>query len=104
MLNNVDLDFKRVNSLATDTCSTMRSLWELIHKDEDLQHVFTVPCDSHGLRLLIKDILEQISWFKTVFASAQSMSTKFRTSPKQLSILRRHQKTKKAFSAAVITR
>jgi hypothetical protein len=100
----VDGDFSRVNSLATDTCSTMRSLWTLFNQDPDTKHVFTIPCDSHGLQLLIKNILEKIQWFKEVFNIAQGISTKFRSSPKQLSILRKHQQKRRAFIAAVITR
>lgn len=82
----------------------MRNLWALIKADPQTKHIFTVPCDSHGLQLLIKDILEEIEWFTKVFAVAQKIGTKFRTSPKQLSILQQHQVKKRAFIAAVITR
>ena len=46
-----------INSLATDTCGTMRSLWaKLKHKDQ-YKRAFFIPCDSHGIQLLIKDVL-----------------------------------------------
>jgi hypothetical protein len=82
----------------------MRKVWAVFNQDPNTKHIFTVPCDSHGLQLLIKDILEQIEWFKTIFNTTQRISTKFRTSPKQLSILHLHQEKKKAFIVAVITR
>ena len=45
---------QRVNSLATDTCATMQKVWRLLEKEEKLRHVSFVPCDAHGLQLLIK--------------------------------------------------
>lgn len=48
----------RINSMATDTCNTMRAVWRTLAADNRTQHVFFVPCDSHGLQLLIKDISE----------------------------------------------
>ncbi|KAN0067832.1 hypothetical protein V8E54_014079 [Elaphomyces granulatus] len=47
----------RINSLTTDTCSTMRSLWELLRTYDRFKYALFVPCDSHGLQLLIKDII-----------------------------------------------
>jgi hypothetical protein len=52
------LDLKRMSSLSTDTCATMQKTWTGLEKHPLLKHLFFVPCDSHGLQLLIKDILE----------------------------------------------
>ena len=52
----------KVNSLATDICATMRSLWNQIQRTSELRHVFCVSCDSHGIQLFLKDIFEKISW------------------------------------------
>jgi hypothetical protein len=46
-----------INSL---TCSTMRSLWELLRTYDRFKYALFVPCDSHGLQLLIKDIISHI--------------------------------------------
>lgn len=48
----------RIGSMTTDTCSTMRLFWQLAEKTSELAHVIFVPCDSHGLQLLIKDLCE----------------------------------------------
>jgi Protein of unknown function (DUF 659) len=46
-----------INSLATDTCTTMRSLWAKLKHKPGYNHTFFVPCDSHRIQLLIKDVL-----------------------------------------------
>lgn len=51
-------DTKRVASLTTDTCAVMRGTWSALEKHPKLTHALFIPCDSHGLRLLIKDFLE----------------------------------------------
>ena len=52
----------RVNSHTTDTCNLIRALWKFFKKDPCLEHIFCAPCDSHGIQLLIKDILS-IKWY-----------------------------------------
>jgi hypothetical protein len=52
-------DLSRVSSLTTDTCTTMRSTWTGLESVNQLSHVLFILCDSHGLQLLIKDLLEQ---------------------------------------------
>lgn len=42
-------DFSRVNSMATDTCNTMRSVWNRLQCDSRLQHALFVPCDRYVL-------------------------------------------------------
>jgi hypothetical protein len=51
-------DLKRLGALSTDTCSTQQASWAKLKSDPDLAHVFGIGCDSHGIQLIIKDIVE----------------------------------------------
>lgn len=97
----------RVNSIITDTCSTMRAVWRLFNRDPKTQHIFTIPCESHGLQLLVKDVLEHEPFFE-IISNAQKIATHFKKSKLQLAILREHQQElygrQYAFCLAVITR
>jgi hypothetical protein len=53
-------NFSCISSLTTDTCTTMRNTWTGLEKQDLLSHVLFIPCDSHGLQLLIKDLLNQL--------------------------------------------
>ena len=55
-LSNHRLD--RINSIANDTCKTMRGMWKEVQKFEDLKHCLFIPCDSHGIQLLVGDLLK----------------------------------------------
>jgi len=79
----------RVNSIITDTCSTMRAVWRLFNHDPKTQHIFTIPCESHGLKLLVKDVLEHEPFFD-IISKAQKIATHFKKSKLQLAILREH--------------
>jgi hypothetical protein len=100
-------DLSRVNALTTDTCSTMMSMWDKLHANSATNHILTIPCDSHGIQLLIKDLLD-LGGIKTVWKQANSIISSFRSSPKQLKYLRIIQKREygrqKALIASVITR
>lgn len=80
-------DLKRVNSIATDTCPIMLKMWKELRQFSELRHCFTIPCDSHGLQLLIKDILKLDSC-KTTLQEAQCIVKLFKTSPLQHARLR----------------
>jgi hypothetical protein len=69
-------DPKRIGSLTSDTCATMRKAWVSIEEDPRLVHCFVVPCDSHGLQLFIKDIFE-LELFSATIAQAQTMVSTF---------------------------
>jgi hypothetical protein len=43
------LDLKRISSLSTDTCATMRNTWTSIENHLLLSYTLVVPCNSHGL-------------------------------------------------------
>lgn len=97
----------QINSLITDTCATMRAVWSLVQNDTRTTHVFCIPCDSHGLQLLIKDLLS-IEPFQTLLEQAQTIALFFRKAKLQYAILREHQMkiwgNYKAFILSVITR
>lgn len=76
----------RVNCIGTDTCSTMKAMWSEIRKFPEMRHVFFVPCDSHGLQLLLGDILK-LPFFADIMQKAQSIVIAFRGSNKELAIL-----------------
>jgi Protein of unknown function (DUF 659) len=100
-------DLKRINTVATDTCPTMLAAWELMRSDPELSHIFFIPCDSHGLQLLVKDIVSLPS-FKIILDKAQSVAKAFKNSPLQLARLRVIQKAvyneHRSLCLSVITR
>jgi hypothetical protein len=79
---------KKINSVALDTCPTQRKAIRLMQQMPGLQHVFMVGCDSHGLQLLLGDLIKQIPLIKHVLDIAQSIVTSFSNSAKMLAILR----------------
>lgn len=85
----------------------MRSTWADLQQRPQFSHVFMVPCDSHGLQLLIKDLLTLPS-IDVVFKKCQSIISHFNHSPLQLSILRAIQMEEygeeKSLLSAIITR
>ena len=89
------------NSLATDTCSAMRSLHTKIREDTRFKHVFFVLCDSHGIQLFIKKIFELLIYFP-IFKKAQSIAASFSHSRLQLAIFREKQATQYGRNYAII--
>jgi len=85
----------------------MLSTWRCLHDYDDLKHMFFIPCDSHGLQLLIKDLLS-LPPLKLLLDQAQAVVKAFHKSRLQLARLREHQITlyskKQALCIAVITR
>lgn len=79
-----------MNSVATDTCNTIRSLWEILHTKERFKRTFFILCDSHGLQLLIKDIVED-PMFNDTMSDANYITAYFRGANKQLALLRHYQ-------------
>lgn len=72
-----------------------------------MKHVFFVPCDSHGLQLLVKDLLS-LPHYRDINEKAQTIVKAFKNAPLQLSHLRAFQrqiyKKEKALVLSVITR
>ena len=100
-------DLQRINSIATDTCPTMLSAWGCLRACPELRHVFCIPCDSHGIQLLIKDLLS-FGCVTDIIAQAQMVAKTFKNSPLQLSRLRQYQVAaygeKRTLCLSVITR
>lgn len=104
-------DLLRWNSICTDTCSTMRSMHQLLEKEVATKHVFTVLCDSHGLQLFVKDIFdhqEGVPYYISALADASYLSNTLRKTKLSLSIIRRvateNNLSFRAFATAAITR
>src|SRR5579859_5069021 len=80
-------DPTRVNSVTMDICSTMFSMWEQFEHYEDFKQCLFIPCDSHGIQLLIKDILHLL-YFSNVLQQAQLVAKSFRKALLQFTHLR----------------
>jgi len=63
----------RLISLATDTCSTNQNVWTQLSNTPEMKHVIMVPCDSHGLQLLIKDLLTSIPSINAIWHKASTI-------------------------------
>src|SRR5216117_272218 len=62
-------------------------MWLEIQKLDEFKHVFFIPCDLHGLQLLVGDLLK-IPVFKEVLNKAQTVVKSFRRSLLQYARLR----------------
>jgi hypothetical protein len=60
-------------SFATDTCSTNQNSWTRLLNIPETKHVILVPCDSHGLQLLIKDLLTSVPSINAVWLKASNI-------------------------------
>jgi hypothetical protein len=49
--------WQKLNSFASDTCNSMRAVWNILRNTEGLENLFYIPCDAHSLQLLMKDLL-----------------------------------------------
>src|SRR5436190_5942176 len=68
-------DIVRINSIITDTCKLMFKMWLEIQKLDEFKHVLFIPCDSHGLQLLIGDLLK-IPVFKEGLNKCKQLSNR----------------------------
>jgi hypothetical protein len=84
-------DLFRINSITTDTCATMFATWQEVQRFEKLKHCLFISCDSHGIQLLIKDLL-QLPTFKEVSEKAQTIVKAFRRALLQYARLREFQR------------
>lgn len=84
-------NFLRINSFCTDTDSVMRKAHVHLTARKEFQYCFFSLCDSHGLQLLIKDILER-PFFEEAFKSAALIFTFFKKSKLQLASIERSTK------------
>ncbi len=49
---------KKIKSIATNTCNLHHAVWDILAANPKLKHALFILYDSHGLQLLIKDLLE----------------------------------------------
>ena len=93
MLEKIDQltksDFKKFNSVATDTCSLERAIGDILGADPRLQHALFIPCDSHELLLLVEDLLS-LELLSVVLNQASKIVNSFRNAKHHLGILRKH--------------
>jgi hypothetical protein len=73
-------NLQRISSLATDTCPTMIAMWREIRNKPSLKHILVIPCDSHGIQLLIQNLIKSIPAFSKVHEDAQSIAKTFKNS------------------------
>ncbi|KAM5529672.1 hypothetical protein FOXYSP1_17516 [Fusarium oxysporum f. sp. phaseoli] len=86
-------DLSRINSICTDTENTMRSVHGLLGRFPELPHINFSLCDSHGLQLLIKDIL-LLPFFEDLCNNVSTLLEFFSRSKLQLQRLRMSQRTR----------
>jgi hypothetical protein len=84
-------DYSRINSVSGDTCSTMEKTFRLISEDPRLKYAFMIPCDCHGLQLLLKDILTSPAYSPTVTA-VNLIVNHLQHAPKQYQVLKELQR------------
>jgi Protein of unknown function (DUF 659) len=100
-------DLSKWTAVTSDTCATMRAFGEVLAKTPKTAHVIPVLCDSHGLQLIIKDLL-QLPTIKKIFEEASAIVGLFRHSSKQYAYLQseqlKHYGKEKALIASIITR
>jgi hypothetical protein len=82
---------QRINSISTDTCDTMFKAARLLQAIPSFRHTFMVPCDPHGLQLLIQDICESPAFRPTV-KQADEIVGHFKRSKKQYQVLKQLQR------------
>ncbi|RKF64398.1 hypothetical protein GcC1_132024 [Golovinomyces cichoracearum] len=84
-------------SYSSNTRATQKSVWEIMNSTAETRHVLTVPCDSHDLQLIFKDLLwpdkdnhgNSTSAMGEFFKSGpNAVVSFFSSSDKQLALLR----------------
>src|SRR5579859_5170721 len=69
----------------------MLSMWEYLTSKPGLQHLFLIPCNSHGIQLLIQDLITSIPQFKKVHDDAQTVAKTFKNAHLQYACLHKFQ-------------
>src|SRR5271156_5195983 len=85
----------------------MFKIYDLLRTTEQMKHAIYVPCDSHSLQLLIKDLLK-LPEFEDTAKLANKIVAYFNRAPKQYAIFHEQQikeyGTQKALILSGITR
>jgi len=86
----------------------MLKTYEILHSFPDLKHIFCIPCNSHHVQLIVKDILTCIPEFKELLQKAQTIAKAFKNASLQYAHLRQLQVEiygqKRSLCLSVITR
>ena len=90
LLNLSNQNPSHINSVTTDTCNIITNMWEELKRYEEFKHCLFIPCDSHGIQLLIKDLLK-IPAFSNIIDQAQNLAKSFRKVHLQYVHLRENQ-------------
>lgn len=90
MLELTGSDLRKIHSVTTDICNLERATWDCLSQDPGLSHISYVPCDSHELQLLIKDLLSTPE-MKSTFYKGLTIVIFLRKAKHRLGILRRYQ-------------
>src|SRR5579859_7549458 len=69
----------------------MLKTYEILHSFPDLKHIFCIPCNSHHVQLIVKDILTCIPEFKELLQKAQTIAKAFKNASLQYAHLRQLQ-------------
>jgi hypothetical protein len=85
----VNGEYGGINAVATDKCNDMRAVWRIVGNDPRTLQVFCVPCDSHGLQLLMQDILCKIEPVRRIRLAAEHIVASFHHAPLQYALLTR---------------
>jgi hypothetical protein len=83
LIKLTDGNLQRISSLATDICPTMLNIWREIHQKPGLKHILVIPYDSHGIQLLIQDLVTSIPAFAKIHTESQNVAKAFKNSPLQ---------------------
>lgn len=70
-------------SFATNTCPTNQNVWTRLANNPKTKHVIIVPCDSHSIQLLIKDLLLLVPSINLVWQKASTIVNTLRNAIKQ---------------------
>ncbi|KIW21690.1 uncharacterized protein PV07_12877 [Cladophialophora immunda] len=66
----------------------MRDIWARLKEVDQLRHILTIPCDSHSLNLLVKDLCLKVPEFSEAIKDGNSVTSHFKRASKQLAGLR----------------
>jgi hypothetical protein len=93
-------NLKRLTAISTDTNVTQRAIWEIFEADPEMKHVHSMGCDSHGIQLILKDLLKPgVNNKKALIKTAigeffttglNTVVSAFRSALKQLAYLRNY--------------
>jgi hypothetical protein len=68
-------DPSKRTAVTLDTCATMRVFRGVLAKILEAAHVIPILCDSHGLQLIIRDLLQLPSLKRSLMKLLQSLAS-----------------------------